>query len=58
MVRLTYAGSKHAGPEEGKEIKVERKTRQKGYIPPRLSLSAGLTWIGLFICDRDRKRSK
>lgn len=27
-------------------------------VPPRLSLSAGFTWIGLFICDRERKEEQ
>lgn len=46
--------------EEGKEEEMRegRERRKGGTVPPRLSLSAGFTWIGLFICDRDRKRRR
>lgn len=27
-------------------------------VPPRLSLSAGFTWIGLFICDIERRKQE
>lgn len=61
MVRLIRTGSMFVGRVQRKEgRKVDRmKSRKEGNtVPPRLSLSAGFTWIGLFICDRDRKRRK
>lgn len=61
MVRLMGTGSMFVGLEQKKEGSKEggRKRRKEGHtVPPRLSLSAGFTWIGLFICDRERKRSR
>lgn len=63
MVRLIRAGSMFVGLEQKREGSKDRgegkEGRKDGHtVPPRLSLSAGFTWIGLFICDRERKRSK
>lgn len=61
MVRLIRTGSMFVGRVQRKKGRRAGriKSRKEGNtVPPRLSLSAGFTWIGLFICDRDRKRSK
>lgn len=61
MVRLIRAGSMFVGLEQKREGSKDRgegkEGRKDGHtVPPRLSLSAGFTWIGLFICDRERER--
>lgn len=63
MVRLIRAGSMFVGLEQEKEGSKDsgggRKRRKEGRtVPPRLSLSAGFTWIGLFICDREKETNK
>lgn len=66
MVRLMCTGSMFVGPgtKEGRERGREGWERKEGSrkgketVPPRLSLSAGFTWMGLFICDTETKRSK
>lgn len=60
MVRLIRAGSMFVGLEQKKEGSKGKGSLGRGEkeeahtVPPRLSLSAGFTWIGLFICDRER----
>lgn len=44
--------------ERGRDQRRKRRRNKGQTVPPRLSLSAGFTWIGLFICDRDRKRRR
>lgn len=47
-------GGKEGGGREGSET--SGPSREGGWrrqlLPPRLSLSAGFTWIGRFICNR------
>lgn len=56
------AGTKKGrGGKEGSKEKGEEKQEKKKHgdtVPPRLSLSAGFTWIGLFICDREKERKQ
>lgn len=41
---------------EGDKSRSGKGNRKTGRtVPPRLSLSAGFTWMGLFICDGRRK---
>lgn len=55
--RVCGAGTKEG--REGREKGREGGSRKgKETVPPRLSLSAGFTWMGLFICDTETKRSK
>lgn len=57
MGRLIRSGSMFVGLGQGEKEK-GRKEGRAYTVPPRLSLSAGFTWIGLFICDRERGRQR
>lgn len=41
--------------EGGERNKKGRRKKRSGNLPPLLSLSAGFTWIGLFICVTERE---
>lgn len=44
------------GGERGKEREKDKSAAKRRRLPPRLSLSAGFTWMGRVIWERERER--
>lgn len=63
MLRLIRIGSMFVGleqreKEEGSKEGRGEERKEEHTVPPRLSLSAGFTWIGLFICYTEKEKRR